>query len=107
MKDYKHLTFTDIEKWCIDNGQVKWLVEQLETPVVKKVYPRVKITNKDGKVVSKADRSQKPKTVSGAPDFVTIKRKWAETFMSHIIPEAKEKTPSMTDKAAALRAKYL
>ena len=98
--DFKNITIEDIIAYCKENNEVEWLKKIAASKVECKVYPRVKTTNKAGKTVSVADKSQ-PYTVEMRPiSFVQIK----SAFIDKFYPEQakKEKKPSMYDIIAAL-----
>ena len=94
---YKDMNIQDIIKWCQANGQVEWLKEKASDKVACKVYPRIKTVNEEGKTVSVADKSQKPKTEMRPISFIQIKNDFCEEFMPELLPKKKDKAPNMYD----------
>lgn len=100
--DYKKMQIEDIINWCKENNQVDWLKATASQKTEYKAYPRVSAINKNGKKVMIADKSQEPTIKLQPISFIQIKKAFAEKFMPEILPEAKEKKPSMYDLIAAL-----
>ena len=103
--NYETMTIDDIIEWCQENGQDKidWLKRTAAKKTKCKVYPRIKVTNEKGKVVSIADKSQKPIVEERPISFFEIKKAFAEKYMAEILPKSeKVKTPSMHDRIANL-----
>ena len=75
--DYKTLKIDDIITWCKANNQVEWLKAE-----AAKTFP-----TEDG---------------TRAITFIEIKVAFARKFMPEIMPEKKEKKPSMFDLINAL-----
>lgn len=110
---YKDLELTDIINWCQAHGEVAWLKAAAQEKVQVKVYPRIKVAqkdengqvilNKDGKpkYTSIADKSQEPTVEEKSITFIQLKKKFAEKFMPEILPKA-EKKETMYDIIAAL-----
>jgi hypothetical protein len=100
--DYQSMKIEHIIDWCVANKQVDWLKATAAKKTECKVYPRKKVVNAKGKVVSKADKSQ-PYTIEKRNiSFIEIKKAFCEQFMPELLPEAKEKKASMYDIIAAL-----
>ena len=76
--NYKTMKIDDIIKWCKDNNQVEWLKE-----IASKTF-----TNDEGK----------ERRIS----FIEIKNAFATKFMPEIMPEKKDKKPSMYELIASL-----
>ena len=103
--DFQKMKFEDIVDWCEKNGELDWLIAEGEKKVPNKVYPRKKVVNAKGKVVSVADKSQEPTIVLKNIDFMTLKVAFAKKFMPEIAPKEKAKEPTMYDKIQALKNK--
>lgn len=88
---YKDMDIQDIIKWCKENDQIEWLKEKASDTVACKVYPRIKVMNEAGKMVSVADKSQKPKTEMRPITFIQIKNDFVEEFMPELLPKKKSK----------------
>ena len=98
--NYKHLSIDDIIEYCQENNEVEWLKEIAKSEVDTKVYPKKKVTrvNEDGEEYKTriADKS-KPYTIEKKPiTFIQIKMAFCEKFMPDILPEKKEKEPTVT-----------
>lgn len=93
--NYQTIKIEDIIAWCKANGQVEWLKATASQKVPCKVYPRIKSTNANGKVVSVVDKTAEPKEELRPITFIQIKQAFVEKFMPEIAPKAKEKKPSM------------
>lgn len=100
--DFKKMSFEDIVNWCKENNQIEWLKAELDKKEQIKVYPRKKIVNSEGKKVSVADKTQEPVVKSVDLTFVTLKYDFCSKFMPEIMPEKKEKKPTMKKKLALL-----
>lgn len=100
--NYQDMTIEDIIKWCKDNNQVDWLKAEAAKKIEYKVYPRKKVRNADGKLVSVSDKSQEPKIEMRPISFIQLKLNFVNTFMKEIAPKAAEKKPTMYDLIAAL-----
>lgn len=105
MLNYQTMKIEDIIKWCEDNNQVDWLIAESEKTIPVKVYPRKKVVNEKGKVVSVADKSQEPTIEMRKIDFINLKKNFVEKFMQEIAPKAKAKEPTMYEKIQALKNK--
>ena len=101
--NFKTMKIEHIIEWCVANNEVEWLKETAAKKTECKVYPRKKVVNAEGKKVSVADKSQKPRIEERNISFIEIKQAFCEKFMPEIIPVAKEKTASMYDIIAALK----
>lgn len=100
--DFQTMSIEDIISWCKANNEVAWLKEIASKQTECKVYPRKKITNEEGKVVSVADKSKEPTIEKRPISFIEIKTAFVEKFMPEIAPKKKEKKPSMYDLIKAL-----
>lgn len=105
MLNYQKMKFEDIVEWCEANGELDWLIAEGEKKVPTKVYPRKKVVNAKGKVVSVADKSQEPTIVMKNIDFINLKKAFADEFMPEIAPSAKAKKSTMYDKIQELKNK--
>lgn len=99
---FKDMTIQDIIDWCQENGQVEWLKKEATKKVKCEIYPRKKAMNDKGKMVSVADKSQKPKTELRPISFIQIKTDFVEEFMPELAPKKKAKAPTMYDLIAKL-----
>lgn len=100
MKSYLDWDIDDIIAWCQENNEVAWLKATAAKKTEYKIYPRKKVTNAAGKVVSVADKSQEPTIEERPISFVQIKTEFLEHF--NLVPEKKAKQPTMYDKIANL-----
>lgn len=100
--DFQTMKIEHIIEWCKEHKEVEWLKATAAKKTECKVYPRKKVTNANGKVVSVADKSKEPKIEMRNISFIEIKQAFCEKFMPELLPEAKEKKPSMYDIIAAL-----
>ena len=100
--NFKTMGIEDVIEWCKANNQIEWLKKTAAKKTECKVYPRKKVVNADGKLVSVADKSKEPKIESRPISFVEIKYEFAKKFMPEILPKAKEMKASMYDIIAAL-----
>lgn len=96
--NYKNIKIDDIIAWCKENKKVDWLKETAAKQVPCKVYPKVK--GEDGKM--RADKTATPIIELRPITFIQIKRAFFEEFFPEMIPQAKDKKPSMYDKISAL-----
>lgn len=96
--NYKTMTIDDIINWCQENKQVTWLKAKAKEKVEVKQFPKVK--NEAGKMV--ADKTQAPTIVKAPITFIQIKKAFCEQFMPELLPQSKDKKPTMYDKIAAL-----
>lgn len=88
--DFKKMNFNDIVDYCKTNNQVPWLKE-----IMKTTYPTV---DKHKQPVLDEDGKQVYHPIT----FIELKLEFARKFMPEIIPQAKEKKPSMLDIVNAL-----
>lgn len=100
--NYQDMTIEDIIKWCKDNNQVAWLKAEATKQIEYKVYPRKKVKNADGKLVSVSDKSQEPTIEKRPISFIQLKLNFVSKFMPEIAPKAQPKKPTMYDIIAAL-----
>lgn len=100
--NFKDMNIQDIISWCQENGEVEWLKAEAAKKVKCEVYPRIKKVNENGKTVSVADKSQKPKTEMRPISFIQIKTDFVEKFMPEIAPKKQAKAPTMYDLIAKL-----
>ena len=100
--NYQDMKIEDIIKWCQENNQVEWLKKEASKKIEYKVYPRKKVKNADGKLVSVSDKSQEPKIEMRPISFIQLKLNFVNKFMPEIAPKAQTKKPTMYDLIAAL-----
>lgn len=93
--NYQSMKIEDIIKWCQENNQVEWLKAKMEETTECEVYPRKKITTEDGKIISVADKTQKPTIEMRPISFIQVKLDFVEKFMPEIAPKKKEKKLNM------------
>ncbi len=89
--DFKNLKQADIEKWCLDNNQMDWLVSLVNTPVKVKVYPKVASVSKNGKKSWKADKTQPYTLEERDIPFVEIKAAFLRKFFPEQISAKEDK----------------
>lgn len=106
--DYKKMSQDDIINWCAEHDQLEWLSAKLNEKV-KAVYysKRIRVWNEEKKkYVFEADKNSPKVEKEIDISFIQVKNAFCEKFMPELLPEKKEKVPSMRDKvAAALAAK--
>lgn len=100
--NFQTMTIEFIIDWCKANNQIEWLKAEITKTKECKVYPRVKVKNEQGKIVSKADKTQPYTLVSRPISFIDIKTDFVNAFMPEIAPKRKEKKPTMFDIINAL-----
>ena len=102
--NFKKMDINDIIAWCKENNQVAWLQAKAKEKVtVERYSKRIKVWDEEkGKYVYKADKNSPKTTVKQPITFVQIKYDFCKKFMPDILPEAKEKAPTMFDLIAKL-----
>ena len=100
--NYQTMNIKDIINWCKENKQVDWLKAKAAEMVDYEVYPRVKVTTPEGKVINKVDKTAKPTIEKRKISFIQIKMAFVEEFMPEIAPSRKPKKPTMYDLIASL-----
>lgn len=104
IKSYLDWDIDDIISYCQEHNEVAWLKATAAKMVECEVYPRKKVekTLPDGttKMVSVADKSQKPKIEMRKISFVQIKTEFLEKF--NLAPEKKPQKPTMYERISAL-----
>lgn len=119
-KSYKDCKYPDIEKWCIANNEVEWLIDTMAKKSEHKVYPKkvnefgkpIKYKGEDGKTHYVKDMDALPTTSSKPISFTKVKSLFFDEFFpaQKKDPNAKtNKTPkkaSMHERAIALAKVY-
>lgn len=101
--DYKTMTIEDIINWCKENNEVAWLkAKAKETVTAERYTRRVKTINAKGKEVWVADKTSPKEKFKMPISYVQIKVAFCEKFMPEIMPNKKDKEPTMYDRIAAL-----
>lgn len=77
----KDLEANHIIEWCKEHDEVEWLKEVCSKKYKVKRYPRVKV-EVDGKMVSKADKTQEPTIKEEEITFVKLKTLFLRKFYS-------------------------
>jgi hypothetical protein len=103
MISYKDITIDYIINYCKENNQVEWLkAKAKETTIQERYTGKVRGKNKAGKECWLVDKNSPKEKVKAPITFIEIKKAFCEKFMPEIIPQAKDKAPSMYDRIAAL-----
>jgi hypothetical protein len=85
---YKDTKYADIEKWCLENGQIEWLAATMDKKSEHKVYPKkldefgrpIKYRGEDGKMHYVFDKEAIP-TVKNQPiSFNKVKSLFFDKF---------------------------
>lgn len=109
---YEDITLEYIEKWCVENNQIDWLIEISGTKTIQKRHTgRIQkrdvngnaVLNKNGKPVWIVDKNSPTIEVEIAITFIEIKKAFCEKFMPELAPKAKENKLSLHER---LKQKY-
>lgn len=101
-KTYKDCKYPDIETWCLENGQVEWLIDTMARKSDHKVYPKkldqygkpIKYKGEDGKMHFVKDLEALPTTKSQPISFTKVK----SLFFNEFFPEQKKDPNAKTNK---------
>lgn len=101
-KSYKDCKYPDIEKWCLKNGQVEWLIETMSRKTEHKVYPKkldqygkpIKYKGEDGKMHFVKDLEALPTTKAQPISFTKVK----SMFFDEFFPDQKKDPNAKTNK---------
>ena len=102
MTPFNKMQQKEFEELVATKGKaaVLWLIEQYETEVPTKIYPRIK--GEDGK--TKVDKTAEPKIEMRPKSFIAIKSEFAEKFAPELAPKAKAKVEAKrSDRVEALK----
>lgn len=102
MLNYQTMKIEDIINWCKENNEVEWLKATAAKEFECKVYPRVKVVNDEGNIVSKVDKNQPYTIEKRRITFIQLKQEFVAKFMPEIAPKTKSKKATMFDLIAAL-----
>lgn len=103
--EFKDIKVEDIVGWCVANGEVDWLKAKAKEERECVVYPRKTVkeeVNGKVKVKSVADKSKEPHKEMRPISFIQIRNDFVEKFMPELMPQKKDKEPSMYDIIANL-----
>ena len=89
----KELEAGHIIEWCKEHGEVAWLKDVCSKKYEVKRYPRVKVEI-DGKMVSRADKTQEPTITEEEITFVKLKTLFLRKFYAKAFLD---KEPSFLD----------
>lgn len=101
-KSYKATKYPDIEKWCLENGQIAWLAETMDKKTEHKVYPKkldpttgkpIKYKGEDGKMHYVKDTEALPTCKSQPISFTKVK----SMFFDEFFPEQKKDPNAKTN----------
>lgn len=81
-------------------NDIEWLKKAAKRKEDRKSYPRVKATNKKGKVVYVADKSQEPRISKSPISFMSLKKAYCVEVLK--LEAAPAKTPTFRDRIAKL-----
>lgn len=104
---YRAIKKPEVVAMCKEIGDeaIDWLINALNTDKPKKVYPRKKIINEEGKKVSVADKTQPYTIVNAKMSFVDVKYEFIKKFKPEMLPPAApEKEESLLTMIEKLKA---
>lgn len=90
----KDLEANHIIEWCKEHDEVAWLKGVCSKKYKVKRYPRIKVENGEGKMVSKADKTQEPTIKEEEITFVKLKTLFLRKFYAKAFID---KEPSFLD----------
>jgi hypothetical protein len=113
-KSYKDTKYPDIEKWCLENGQIAWLAETMDKKTEHMIYPKkldeygrpLKYKGEDGKMHFVKDLEALPTCKAQPISFTKVKSLFFDEFFPNQKKDPNAKT-NLRDKKESMHKRAM